>query len=771
MRRPLLGLAFCFSLGILIEGIVKTGFWVPFLYSVILLSGYCLFIKYQRLSIVLLFGTVVTMGAFRLALSELPPGRVHLLNIIHGSSPWITCEGVIISDPENRSVYRTHSHENEIPRRKTSFILRLESLTQFGHTLRAEGYLKVVVRNSGNQQLKYGDRVKLRGKLSGAPRQKNFYLFDYAQWLRRQGVFHILSVDDSSSVDVVARNQGALLTSIGFKIRSRVNNALKLGLENEPQLSSVLSGMILGYRDDIPAHVSEEFQRTGTFHILAVSGQNLTFIAFIFIIVLRSFGMTKWKCGYVVLPVLILYCASVGWQPGCLRAFWMSVVVIGAWMMIRPFDLLNALSFAALLILIWDPQQLFDVGFQFSFAVVISLIVFTPWIWDKMRKFFDPDPFLIPELISKKHHLWKYGGGGVAQMAVSSLVAWMASLPFTIYYFHTFAPVTVLANLFIVPMATIILSLGLISFLGSFIHPCIALIYNNANFLFLKILLAGIHFFSLIPSGCLYYSLNEPKLEQDEFILHCLEAGNSQSYILQTKDSIYVIDTGNENCSRFITIPYLKALGVNHIDGLILSHADAQHMGGSLNLLANYDLSHVWMNHYDGTSQVSGKLINFMDKEKVPYSKISTNTKINLGYAGTMEILYPRTGMHIKRADESCPVIVIQGRGKSLLLTFDLPADMIKNDFIRDFINQNNGFDVEWIICGFDANNKNLPLDLAKILKAKGIIFSSSVSEKQPIETQDQLLLINTSLKGGVQIQSNPKDGLILINKFNGIIE
>jgi len=753
MRRPLLGLSLCFSLGILCEEIFQSGVWMVCLTTILFLAGYFLLRRKGMVSVVLLYLSVVSLGAFRLAVNELPPRQNHLLHMIHGNSPWVSCEGVIVSDPEIRVLKSNNRESIRELQKKTSFTLRVETITQFGNTLPASGYLKVIVRNTRDGKLFYGDKVKLRGKLNPTPIQKNFYLFDYSTWLKRQGIFHVLSVEDLDNVILSAHNKGFFLTSLGYKLRANINKSLRLGLENETELSSVLSGMILGYRDEIPANISEEFQRTGTFHILAVSGQNLTFLAFVFIVILRSFGLSKWRCGYVVLPVLVLYCASVGWQPGCLRAFWMAAVVIGAWMMIRPFDLLNALGCAALITLGWNPQELFDLGFQFSFSVVLCLIILTPWVWDKIKGFFEPDPFLIRELISHKDRLWKYGAGGVIQMTISSGVAWIASLPFTLYYFHTFAPVTVLANMFIIPMATIILSLGLISFLGSFIHPWIALLYNNANYLFIKILLVGIHFFSTIPGGCIYLSFDAQKIPKNAFILHCLEAGNSQSYILQTEKSVYVIDTGNENCARFITIPYLKALGVNRVDGLILSHADAQHTGGAVYFLKNFPVDQIWMNDFDGKSSVYNKTVGKIMSGTIPVVMGRKDARIILGEAGVLEIIYPPLPENPQRSDQSCPLVLIRSGQESLLMTFDLAESAILH-FLQSGEECYMG-NIQWIICGFDQKEKRFPAELVRLTKAKGIIFSSAKPDELVKVQIPEVKIINTDYRGGAQIIYN----------------
>ncbi len=745
MRRPLLGLSFLFAGGICLENFFRFGTAVSACAAVAALSGFFLF-RGKGIAHAFLLCAVFATGLFRLALNESSPSADHVTKAISDLPAWVSVTGVVITDPVIQEIRRT------VPKQETQykviFNLRLDSITQFGHRKKTQGYLRVIVRKT-DRPVAYGDRIEMRGLLRAAQEQKNFFLFDYSKWLKRQDIYHIMTVENGSNLKVLAHDKGRLLNSWGYKLRAKVNQTLKIGLENEPDLSAVLSGMILGYREEIPDNISEEFQRTGTFHILAVSGQNLTFIAFVFIILLRSFGVSKWRCGFVVLPVLILYCASVGWQPGCLRAFWMAAVVIVSWMLIKPFDLLNAVGVAAIVTLAWDPQQLFDVGFQFSFTVVLALIVVTPWIWGKMKSFFEPDPFLIPELVSHRDKLWKYGGGGIAQMAASSLVAWVGSLPFTLLYFHTFAPVTVLANMFIVPMATIILTLGLISFLGGLFHPVVALIYNNANYFFLKLLLAGIHSFSLMPLGCYYFSFNSPTPPQDGFILHCLEAERSQSYILQSRDQTFVIDTGNENCARHILVPTLKALGVNKIDGLILSHADSQHIGGTPYLLRNFPVGQVWMNPWTGRSSSHAKAMEAIQIRKIPLTSHLGQQEVFVKHDRKARVFYPEAAPNSKRADDTCPVVAIQVGAETILMTFDLPEEKLME--MIPLLTEMGMIPVDWIVCGFDSKNSNLPAQFARATMARGMIYSRP-EPSSPGQENNDIKLINTSRQGGVMI-------------------
>lgn len=299
MKRPLLGLALIFAAGVAAGGIFSAPMWVPLLACAICLGSF-FFFRERRFSAILLLTAVFFGGLFRMALDEMPPPADDISRMVGNEPSWVTVTGVIVSDPEVERIHRPSGNlGKEKEEYKIIFNLRADSVTRFGQPETTRGKLRVVVRRT-SQVYAYGDHLKIRGRIQEPWAQKNFRLFDYSRWLERQDIRRIMMTPDGGMVETLARDQGNWLGAAGYKLRAKVNQTLKIGLENEPALSAVLSGMILGYREEIPDTINEEFQRTGTFHILAVSGQNLTFIAFVFIVLLRSFGVSKWRCGYVV---------------------------------------------------------------------------------------------------------------------------------------------------------------------------------------------------------------------------------------------------------------------------------------------------------------------------------------------------------------------------------------------------------------------------------------------------------------------------------------
>ena len=198
-------------------------------------------------------------------------------------------------------------------------------------------------------------------------------------------------------------------------------------------------------------------------HVFAISGLHIALLATIVVELLRFTQLPRWAVGALVLPVVWLYTAATGNQPSAVRATLMTTVVVGGWMLCRPPDLLNSLAGAGLAILAWDPRQLFQPGFQLSFAVVGAIAVLARPIEEALRHIAAPDPLLPeefrPDWQERLRRLWFRIAAGLSV----SLAAWIGSMPLSAYLFHLFTPGSLVANLIVVPASTLALAAGVAS--------------------------------------------------------------------------------------------------------------------------------------------------------------------------------------------------------------------------------------------------------------------------------------------------------------------
>ncbi len=208
--------------------------------------------------------------------------------------------------------------------------------------------------------------------------------------------------------------------------------------------AGIVDAMVLGEKKRVSPLVYRSMMKTGTVHILVVSGFNAGIVALIVMLLLKvlRFPGTFRIC--LTVPILILYCFMTGASAPVVRATVMVVLLLAARLCKREPDVFNALAAAALGILFCDPNQLFTISFQLSFVSVLSLA----YIYPRLRAALSLNDIKIRSV------RW------LADTCAVSFSAWAGTMGLIAYYFKTFSPVTVLANLLIVPLASFITVCG-----------------------------------------------------------------------------------------------------------------------------------------------------------------------------------------------------------------------------------------------------------------------------------------------------------------------
>jgi ComEC/Rec2-related protein len=203
-------------------------------------------------------------------------------------------------------------------------------------------------------------------------------LFDYRTYLRWQGIHYQLQAQSSNDWQFAAVEKGTNPMRWSDRFQSWAKHTLARGLPIEDEDLRLLWAMTLGWQTALTSEVSEPFMRSGTMHIFAISGLHIALIAGILVQLLRLVQVPRGVCGIVVIPIIWFYTAATGWQASAIRSTIMMTVVIAGWALKRPGDLLNSLSAAGFIILLWEPRQIFQASFQLSFFVVLSIALLLP---------------------------------------------------------------------------------------------------------------------------------------------------------------------------------------------------------------------------------------------------------------------------------------------------------------------------------------------------------------------------------------------------------
>ena len=349
--------------------------------------------------------------------------------------------GIVVADPDVRDRY-------------TALVLSVERvhIPQMEITKTVEG--RVLVRASRLRDWRYGDRVHAQGFLETPPEMDGF---SYREYLGNQGIHSLMSV---AYVDKIGSDQANPILSKIFDLRARVHESI-LRLFPEPE-ASLLSGILLGKESGIPPDLLEAYNRTGTTHIIAISGFNITLLAGLFVSFFgRWFGARRGA--WIAAAAICFYTLLVGADPAVQRAAVMGGLALTARHLGRQTHGLASLSAAAVVMTLINPRTLWDVGFQLSFFATLGLILYADPLREGAVRFLRR--WLAPEQAERIANPF-------SEFFLFTLAAQLTTLPLTAIHFRRLSLVSVLANPVILPLQPWLMILGgLASLLGTLWVP------------------------------------------------------------------------------------------------------------------------------------------------------------------------------------------------------------------------------------------------------------------------------------------------------------
>src|SRR5213593_4482146 len=351
----------------------------------------------------------------------------------------------------------------------------------------------------------FGDELKFFGTAEPIPPPRNPGEFDMRAYLARRDVRRMLFVRYPEEGTLIRHGGGNPIMWAAQKSRTWMQSALCRGLEDAPDVQNFLSGIVLGLRHQTPEDIEEPFQQTGTLHLFAVAGLHVGIVAALLWMLATVARLSRRWAAALIIPLLLFYAAVTGLHVSSVRAAVMSSILLGGFFFERKVFALNSLAAAAFIILCWDTNELFSTGFQLSFAVVGAIILLADPLFGFLRRWGAPDSFLPRVLLHGPRRLlnvcfdWVGGGASV------SLAAWIGSLPLILWYFYLVTPVSLFANLVVVPIAFFILAIALLSVVSAPLLPWVSVIFNNANLCLARLVLALVHGFAQIPAGHYYF--------------------------------------------------------------------------------------------------------------------------------------------------------------------------------------------------------------------------------------------------------------------------
>ncbi|MSU59200.1 MAG: DUF4131 domain-containing protein [Pedosphaera sp.] len=703
MKRPLVPVALCYAVGLLLADSLQPRLAVLFACSFLLLL--VALVSTSRRAF-LLWPLLVFIGWTNLVSRTAVVSPVDLRVVLGTNAALVTVRGTLAETPSQR-VFERDEEESW----RSLAQVDITALKRGPNWEPASGRIMTGTRGQLPGEFFSGQPVEIIGVLMPPLVPVADGLFNYRTYLARQGIYFQLKADSTNAWRVASP---AIQTPpIADRFLAWAQRTLARGLpaEHKDQPLRLLWAMTLGWRPALTNEVSEPFMRSGTMHIFAISGLHIALIAGILVSLLRVMRLSRAWCGLVVIPLIWFYTAATGWQSSAIRSTVMMTIIIGGWSLRRPTDLVNSLAAAAFIILLWDPQQLFQASFQLSFFVVLSIALLLPPLEKIRDHLLQHDPLLPPSLIPR----WKRWLGTplrwLATAFATSLAAWLGSLPLTAYYFHLFSPVTLLANLVVVPVSSAALACNLGSLICGDWFPWATELFNHSGWFWMLLMTRASTWATEIPGAFVYV----PAPGRAEFVIYyALLIGTLSGWLFakerrrwtlagitvlaavylvrwqlarnETQITVlplngghgvfvdsagrandWLIDCGNTNSVEFVTKPFLRAQGVNRVPRLLLTHGDLRHIGGVEPMEKLFGIGEIYTSTVRFRSPTYRRIAADLEREPQRHKIVDGGD-----HAGAWRVLHPLPEDKFPQADDSAIVLFGEFHGMRVLLLSDL---------------------------------------------------------------------------------------------------
>ncbi|MGV8059217.1 MAG: DNA internalization-related competence protein ComEC/Rec2 [Smithellaceae bacterium] len=662
MRRPLL-----FPFAGLTAGII-TGNYFDLPYCVLLTGIIFVLIllllslrkKWLASGFLLIFTFAFILGIFDIQKQQyLTQKDQHILHYVNSGRK--TVEGIVIESPS--------SYPD-----KNVLIVQCVRLIENGAYIPVTGHIRLVIPVDLN--FSYGDFVRFHSVLKKIQSFNNPGGFDYGRYLNRQGIHANGFIANSSGIILLRENSASRLKLHLESFRVYLQQII---YKNAPSpQKEIIEAMTIGNQTAIPADIRDNFSKTGTSHILSISGLHIGMVAamaFFFVsLLLKSSEYLILRLNIIKVSaaaafvLVIIYALIADMGVTVIRSALMALIFLIALILGKQRDLYNTLALAGLVILIISPEALFDISFQLSFAAVLAIIYIVPRFGNISFQQF-------PVLPDWGRSVIRY----LYMLILVSFAATIGTLPLIIYYFNRVSSVTIIANLIAVPLlGTLTLAIAMLFLLAAFFSPAVAgffikitsffvlisieIINKLASlswssfsitkpnileivvfYLFLTLLIQfadaqrGVkgYFlrhrlilrYSLISmlvffiGDAIYLSLKD-KLSSDLRIT-AIDVGQGSSLLVRFPGGgNMLIDGGGFADSSFdigkmVIAPYLYHERISKIDTVILTHPHPDHMLGLFYILDNFNVQEFWSTEIIGDDENNQKLQKIIMERKI----------------------------------------------------------------------------------------------------------------------------------------------------------
>jgi competence protein ComEC len=502
---------------------------------------------------------------------------------------------------------------------RRSVVLDVETLTARGVEQRMAGRARIEVagmalpEGAPRFEIADGDRLAVWTSLRPPRGFGNPGSFDVAAHARRQGIHAFGYCKSARLTRVLGPADVGWLRAAASRVRRWARRAFEAYMLPGPE-QGLARAMVLGDRTGVDDETADAFRVAGTYHILAISGAQVALLAGILAVLLARVQAGP-SLSAVAIPLsLAFYAQLVGGDAPVVRAAVMAGVLVVGRALDLDADLSNLLGLAALALLVHRPSAIADVGFQLSFGATLGILLLTPVLVERL-------PALPLRL----------------ELALAaSLAAQAAITPLLVLHFNRLAPAALILNLVAVPLSAAVLLTGSLVLAAALLLPALAPWMGDVAWIAAHALLVSgepgrwppldvrapapgavgvaVHLtglillqrrrvvagMALVLAGATAFVLGPGATTDGRMALTVLDVGQGDCLVLRSpRGRSWLVDAGGGFDSRFdpgeaVVGPYLWSQGMRRLEGVVVTHAHPDHVGGVPFLLRSFGIGEVW---------------------------------------------------------------------------------------------------------------------------------------------------------------------------------
>lgn len=553
-----------------------------------------------------------------------------------------TIANVIKTGDKSVKTFGTTMEPPDINDNRVKLVIHADSMIVFNKTVKTNTNIiatvyKVKFTEPFIKNLTYGDYISIEGEPEPLSHRKNPGEFDYGEYLRLHGIDgQMVSFGYNKVSFISSTDKNYLKKNIIYPVKRYTLNVIDKYIGDD--CGEFMKGLVLGERSNLSKEIKENFVNDGISHIIAVSGLNVAYVIIIITLVLQIFPIRNViKIGISIL-ILIFYMYLTGSVPSIVRATIMACVYLVSLLFERKTNSVNLVSFAALVIVLADPRQLFDAGFILSFWAILSLMIIYPRLYEILK-----GRRIYKVIISYKYLSKSFQAAAI--LVIGTLAAQIGTLPITALMFKKISMVSLVTNLIAIPVSNLSMAMGFLLVLVSLISPWLASIVGVTSGYILSLLLKFIDFFAHLNFSfietyniglfflfCFYaivyflifsrnmavftrvlisilivtnYFVYKSALNDKDMLKICfLDIGNSGACLFTLPSEHSVLINCGTSSAKYSTaerniIPFLKTNGISRLDYLVITSANKDEFRNILLFVRQFDVKNLVTGSYN----------------------------------------------------------------------------------------------------------------------------------------------------------------------------